>query len=307
MMMDEEKQVVVVNPNVSLEVLSQDFIVSRVAKLEEIKEKIMKPGVHYAVISGCGKKPAILKQGSELLCMAFQLCPSYDITINNLPGGHREYEYEGHITYIPTGSIIAYGVGMCSTMESKYRYREGVRECPKCHGEFIIKGKKEYGGGWLCFDKKGGCGTKFKDGDQAIEGQKIGRIENPDIADQYNTIKKIGKKRCQSDMVLTATGASFLFSQDMDDLPTHDNGNPKPPMQPPKSKSTPKNDGKATPPQIKAIQTLVNKVYEGAMESVQHAGVAGMLGIDDIKSYKDLTFEQASEVITILGEEANKE
>ena len=33
--------------------------------------------------------------------------------------------------------------------------------CPACGAAAIIKGKEEYGGGWLCFKAKGGCGTKF--------------------------------------------------------------------------------------------------------------------------------------------------
>jgi hypothetical protein len=34
--------------------------------------------------------------------------------------------------------------------------------CPSCGVVgAIIKGKPEYGGGWLCFGKKGGCGAKF--------------------------------------------------------------------------------------------------------------------------------------------------
>lgn len=248
--MSGDKAVTVINQNSSLEVLDQSFIVERVKKLQEIKDKIMDEDVHYGTIPGCGSKPALLKEGAELLCMAFQLCPTYEVTVNDLPRGHREYEYEGFVTYIPTGAVIAHGVGICSTMESKYRWREGSKTCPNCGQEAIIKGKEEYGGGWLCFAKKGGCGAKFKDGDQTIEGQKTGRVENPDIADQYNTVKKIGKKRCQSDMVLTATGASFLFSQ-ADDLPPDPNQDDKPqkePMTPPKSKSEGKPQGEQEKP-----------------------------------------------------------
>jgi hypothetical protein len=54
----------------------------------------------------------------------------------------------------------------------------------------IIKGKEEYGGGWICYNKKGGCGQKFADDDDAIIGQIVGRIENDDPADQYNTVLK---------------------------------------------------------------------------------------------------------------------
>ena len=47
----------------------------------------------------------------------------------------------------------------------------------------MIKGKEEFGGGWLCWRKKNGCGAKFPDGDQRIEGQEVGEIENPDLPD----------------------------------------------------------------------------------------------------------------------------
>ena len=33
--------------------------------------------------------------------------------------------------------------------------------CPTCGKDAIIKGKEEYGGGWLCYKAKGGCGAKF--------------------------------------------------------------------------------------------------------------------------------------------------
>jgi hypothetical protein len=47
--------------------------------------------------------------------------------------------------------------------------------CPACGKKgAIIKGKAEYGGGYLCFAKKGGCGAKFKDlPKQVLEGQPL--------------------------------------------------------------------------------------------------------------------------------------
>jgi predicted RNA-binding Zn-ribbon protein involved in translation (DUF1610 family) len=39
--------------------------------------------------------------------------------------------------------------------------------CPNCGKDTIIKGKEEYGGGWLCYKAKGGCGWKF-DTDPAL-------------------------------------------------------------------------------------------------------------------------------------------
>ena len=308
-MENETTKIAIIN-TAEIEVLGQDFIVARVEKLEKIKKDIMKRGIHYDTVPGCGDKPAIKKEGSELLCMAFQLCPKYDITINNLPNFHREYEYEGHIIHIPTGRVVAYGVGSCSTMESKYRWREGHRICPKCNNDSIIKGKEQYGGGWLCFVKKGGCGEKFNTGDASIENQRIGRVENPDIADQYNTVKKIGKKRCQSDMVLTATGASFLFSPDPSEFPSEaENGNnKKPPMSAPQSKSNkaqPAKNGMATKPQLGKLHALIKGIMDDDVpETVKHQYVAALIGKENIESYKDLTVSEASDAISKLMEES---
>lgn len=39
-----------------------------------------------------------------------------------------------------------------------------ARSCPECgKTASVIKGKEEYGGGWVCYKKKAGCGAKFYD------------------------------------------------------------------------------------------------------------------------------------------------
>ena len=47
------------------------------------------------------------------------------------------------------------------------------------------------------------------------EGPNRRRIENEDIADVYNTVLKIAKKRAQIDATLTVTGAADIFTQDL--------------------------------------------------------------------------------------------
>lgn len=41
--------------------------------------------------------------------------------------------------------------------------REPMRVCPECGESAIIKGKEEFGGGWVCWKGKRGCGAKFPD------------------------------------------------------------------------------------------------------------------------------------------------
>jgi hypothetical protein len=199
--------------------MSVQAVVDRKRKIVEVMDSVMREGEHFGKIPGCGDKPTLFKAGAEVLAMTFGLAPSFKIDRIDLPGGHREYQVICTLTHIASGLAVSEGVGAGTTMESKHRWRGGARLCPDCGKATIIKGKAEYGGGWLCFAKKGGCGSKWKDGDKAIESQTADRIENPDPADVFNTVLKMAKKRAQVDCTLTACGASDLLAQDLEDLP----------------------------------------------------------------------------------------
>jgi LAGLIDADG-like domain len=69
-----------------------------------------------------------------------------------------------------------------------------------------------------CFRKKGGCGAKFSVGDTVIESQQTGRVPNAEIADQVNTIQKMGQKRSLIAATLLAVNASEFFTQDVEDF-----------------------------------------------------------------------------------------
>lgn len=189
----------------------------QVALIQEIMKTEMKDGEHFGTIPGCGPKKCLLKSGAEKLNLLFRMAPRFKTDVIDLGNGHREYRIVTELYSITTGKFLGEGVGSCSTMETKYRYRDEKRRCPACDGEFIIKGKEEYGGGWLCYAKKGGCGEKYKDDEPAITEQVIGKIENIDIADTYNTCFKMGKKRSLVDGTLTATAASDIFTQDIEE------------------------------------------------------------------------------------------
>jgi len=203
--------------------MTLEDLTGQIKIIQDVMKNIMKEGEHYGAIPGCGPKPALHKPGAEKLCVVFRLAPSYDFKKTELRNAHREYEFVCTLTHIPSGAVVGQGVGSCSTMESKYRYRLIPLKCPKCGNEdTVIKGKEEYGGGWLCFGKKGGCGAKFNDGDPEIENQERGKIEHVDPADYYNTIMKMAKKRSHVDAVLTATAASDIFTGVDDDKPEKD-------------------------------------------------------------------------------------
>lgn len=212
-----ESQELTTAPQESSQSMTVAGIHRQIQLIQEVMKAEMKEGEHFGTIPGCGPKPALLKAGAEKLALLFKMAPRFKVDTIDLGNGHREVRIVTELFHITSGTFLGEGLGSCSTMESKYRYRTTARKCPACEGEFIIKGKEEYGGGWLCFAKKGGCGAKFKDGDPVIESQEAGKTENPDIADTYNTVLKIGKKRSLIDATLTATAASDLFTQDIDE------------------------------------------------------------------------------------------
>jgi len=196
---------------------SVEEMIGHVGLIQDVMAHTMRKDVHYGVIPGTGTKPTLLKAGAEKLSLTFRLRPKFTIERLDLSDGHRELIVTCNM-YNSAGGHEGQGVGSCSTMESKYRWRKEERTCPTCGKAAIIKGKAEYGGGWLCWAKKEGCGGKWADGAQEIESQQVGRVENPDIADVYNTVLKMAKKRAQVDATLTATAASDLFTQDVEDM-----------------------------------------------------------------------------------------
>ena len=202
--------------------LSAQDVKAQVNLIQQIMEGVMKKDEHYGVIPGTGTKPTLLKAGAEKLCLTFRLAPDYEIE-EKKDGAHIRVTSKCTLTHIPSGARFGAGMGSCSTLESKYAYRKGSRKCPACGSEAIIKGKDFKGDGqptgWVCFAKKGGCGKKFLDGDQTVEGQAQGRTPNEDVADQYNTVLKMANKRSLVAAVLNATAASDIFTQDIEDMP----------------------------------------------------------------------------------------
>lgn len=202
----------------STQAMSVNQVHNQIQLIQQLMKSELREGEHYGKIPGCGDKDCLYKSGAEKISMMFKMAPRFKVENVDLGGGHREFRIVTELYHIITGRFLGEGLGSCSTMESKYRYRNASRICPACSAETIIKGKQEYGGGYICFAKKGGCGAKFKDDEPAIVNQPQGKTDNPDIADAYNTVLKMGKKRSLVDAVLTVTAASDIFTQDIEEF-----------------------------------------------------------------------------------------
>lgn len=69
----------------------------------------------------------------------------------------------------------------------------------------------------------GSCATlesKYRYRNKWVNNQKV-REENADIADTWNTVLKMAKKRAFVDAVKSTTAASDIFTQDVEDLPQY--------------------------------------------------------------------------------------
>jgi ribosomal protein L37AE/L43A len=163
--------------------------------IHEVMRDCMTDGQDYGKVPGCGDKPGLFQPGAQKLSMMFQLNPAVQSeTVTDYPNFHRGYRLVIRVT---NGSKFAEGVGECSTMESKYRYRNANKVCPHCGKDTVFRSKNDPE--WYCWQKKGGCGNVFKDGSPMaakISEQTSGKVEHDNPADFWNTVRKMAFKRC---------------------------------------------------------------------------------------------------------------
>lgn len=183
-------------------------------------QKIMIEGTDFGAIPGTDK-PTLLKPGAEKLATFFGLTKRFEIIervedwTGKEHGGEAFFYYLYRCRLYRGDLLIAEADGSCNSFEAKYRWRKSERVCPNCGKANIRKSKQ---GGWYCWAKTDGCGATFPDGDKAIEGQEVGRIPNPDICDQVNTLQKMSQKRALIAACLLAVNASEFFTQDLEDF-----------------------------------------------------------------------------------------
>jgi hypothetical protein len=191
-----------------------------------IKEEFKKD-LDFGTVPGT-EKQTLLQPGAQKTAMYFNAAPHHQFQRFELGNGHVEFVVTTQLIHRATGAIIGSGVGSCTTMEKKYRYRDENRKCPLCGKESIYKSKQDRGG-WYCWAKRGGCGAQFKDGEPSIVNQLVGRVENPDIADVRNTVLKMACKRSFVAASMSLGCLGELFTQDLDE--TYDLGaeSPEPP------------------------------------------------------------------------------
>jgi hypothetical protein len=159
-------------------------------------KEVMKKDVHYGKIPGTPKM-SLWKPGAEVIGAMFRFA-SYP-SVQDLSGADKvHYRVVITLTHVPSGTTVGHGVGECSSDEEKYRWRKAV--CPPEWDSEDPARKREV---W----KRGENNSQYQ--------VKQVRTHPADVA---NTILKMAKKRAYIDAILTATAASDIFDQDVEDM-----------------------------------------------------------------------------------------
>lgn len=171
----------------------------------QFKKELCRDGVDYGRIPGTNK-PTLFKPGAEKLRVAFHLRHEVQETSKtiDLEAGFVDFEYKVIIRN-QSGELIGEGIGSCNSWEDKYLFT-----------------------GWRNTKKKPSDTEKYE-----AESQSIGRYRKAgnawiwqerrrkpvnELVALKNTIQKMAKKRAFVDAILTTTGGSEFFTQDVEDM-----------------------------------------------------------------------------------------
>tara|TARA_R110000751_G_scaffold26046_4_gene69991 strand:+ start:51 stop:1136 length:1086 start_codon:yes stop_codon:yes gene_type:complete len=240
---------------------------SHVAVIRDVMQSVMRPGVHYGTIPGCGDKPTLLKPGAEALKMAFRL--SDELYVEDLsPGsGEAHYRVTARLSHAPTQLFVGSGVGECSSLENKYAWRVAISQA-EYDGTLDTHRRLKY----------------YRDG-QANQVRA-----NP--ADIANTVLKMAKKRALVDAVLSCVAASDVFTQDIEDI-----ASPVPERQ---GASAPRRSSESAPAtSLEAgvqYSAVIESYVEGAGKSPHRLTCAVKLASGDTESLSLSFFERPLQI-----------
>lgn len=254
-------------------------LVSRLAVIQDVMRNVMQDGADYGVIPGT-QKPTLYKPGAEKLCVTFRLAPDQPI-IEAVPELTGDVRYRVQVPIrAADGSLVAVGVGECSTGEEKYRWRRPVHPA-----EFQAAAEDQKRQKWT------------------REGDKWDQVRvNP--ADIANTVLKMAHKRAYVHGVIMATAAGSIFTQDIEDLPdgvAQDQAADDAPA--PRRGTTQPPQRKAAPPAGAGTTTQITVRGVTEKKGTNDRGPWTLFGVvgDDGKTYKTFDVE-----IATLAREAAK-
>ena len=275
-----------------LDVMDVKALTAQVDLVQEMVKAVMKDGVHYGTIPGCGDRKVLLKPGADKLALAFRLNLQCVIDVVELGEGHREYNAVCKAKHIKTGDELGSANGSCTTLESKYRYRWDNTGKPV---------PREY---WENRNADLIGGSAFAARKVWVEGKQLWyifqKVAHSDPADYFNTCLKMSEKRAKVACVLTVTAASDVLMQDDVDEetgeitpPTEKKKSSKPTVTPPAEKEGEIKEA------IFGVKTITQKPGKNAKGEYTRINIAG----DDGHTY--ITFSTTDAETAKIGKNSN--
>ena len=171
-------------------------------RLNQIFKSIMEKNVDYGTIPGT-PKPSLWKPGAELLANYFGLVASDPVIESKIEDRSEKpyFEYVIKQRFYRDGVLIGAGEGACNTKETRYAFR------------------------WLTQNKlpKDTDVSQLESQERSYNNSKFQVYKWPTSPDEVftlqNTVLKMAKKRAFIDGILSITGASRIFTQDLKEEP----------------------------------------------------------------------------------------
>ena len=154
----------------------------RASVLHEIMRGVMKEGTHYGTVPGT-PKPSLWKAGAEVLCMTFRLAPMLESRVT-ADDPETEWAYTG-------------------------RKRDGTTVAGTCVGFFEVESVCTIHS--VAGEVLSRCSARCNNRETKYRSLPLYEIRN--------TILKMSEKRAFVSAVLMATGASDIFTQDIEEFP----------------------------------------------------------------------------------------
>jgi hypothetical protein len=139
------------------------------------------------------------------------------------------------------------------------------------HREYVVNCVLRDTTGRLVAQGVGSCSSKEKKYRYRKNGE-----ENPNIADVYNTVLKMAKKRAHVDATITACAASDIFTQDVEDMSFDDAQSER--------NVTPREEQRQEPTQADPIREAIKAEISRFVRIMEASGEAGPYFTDEDKA-----------------------
>lgn len=263
---------------------------NKLTVVREFFKRQMIKDFDYGVIPGTDK-PTLYKAGAEKLLTLYGLTYITKDKKRDSDGFSDHLIAQITVQILHAGVVLAEGVGEASTYESKYRYR------------------------WVFENDLPRDADKSTLISKTFESKKTGkeytryRLDNPDLADQWNTVMKMAKKRALVDGVLSATRTSGIFSQAEGDMDAWMEGDEIPKterMQKQKTAPTAADEKSQgfNPSTSGGMITIAQKnkiLYDADKKHIKAEDIEAIVKSTKQKPIAELTKSEASAVIDWLG------